>query len=239
MLQLRNESPKIKQTLPSFPPKLTVEFEKGFHIENGFYDQVKLAAQVHILSSEEFTKLAETHKIHISAPQFRYQIDKTGLMDEVPYPTNEFFRRNCKDPFMETRKGEKPKTHMELSFHCAISPLPKEHPKCIHEEEAMNKLRQLVEEYSTTPVHLITQKLSNLLHNLVTAKKLPQIKKKPPASTATSAPIPLASIQTGITPAMVKPVYQDGGYFTTNYRQQLQRKYTGPKNPVHWQQRRN
>ena len=224
-------------TIPSFSPKLTVEFERGFHIENGFYDQVKLAAQVQILSSNEFTKLAETHKITLSAPQFKYQVDKTGLMDEVPYPTNEFFRRNCKDPFMETRKGEKHKLHMELSFHCVTSPIPKENPKCPHEEEAMTKLRQLVEEYSTTPVHLISQKLSTLLHNLVVAKRLSQIKKKTPAPA--SAPVQLASIKTGLTPAMVKPVYHDGGYYTNNYRQQLQRKYTGPKKPVQWQPRRN
>ena len=138
---------------------------------------------------------------------------------------------------MESRKGEKPKTHMELWFHCSTSPLPKEEPKCIHKEEAMNKLRLLVDKYSTTPVHLISQKLSNLLHNLVVAKRLSQIKKKTPAPA--SAPVPLASIKTGLTPSMVNPVYQDGGYYTNNYRQQLQQKYTGPKKPVQWQPKRN
>ena len=139
LLQLRNENPRVTPTIPLFPTRLTVEFERGFHIEQGFYDQAKMVAQVQILSSDEFTKLSDTHKITLTAPQFKYQVDKSGLMDEVPYPTNEFFRRNCKDPFTESRKGEKPKTHMELSFHCALTPILKEAPRCSHEDEAMAK----------------------------------------------------------------------------------------------------
>ena len=48
------------------------------------------------------TKLAADHNITLSAPQFKYQVDKSGVMDEVPYPINEFFKKKCRDPYLIT-----------------------------------------------------------------------------------------------------------------------------------------
>ena len=65
--------------------------------------------------------LAKSHTIRLEQPDFRYRTNSGAIYDPIPYTLNEYFRRNCKDPYAE-KDGKYPKNFMAISFLCKVTP---------------------------------------------------------------------------------------------------------------------
>ena len=178
IISLRYDDNIEPQKKPPFPRQMTAEFPRGFQKVESFYDQLKLTTQVHVLTSGEFTKLAADHNITLSAPQFKYQVDKSGVMDEVPYPINEFFKRSCRDPYLITSKGTQPKAFVEISFHCSIKHVKDTQNMTSNEQWVLTRLRSIAEEYLDTPMHITGHRLSSMLNQFMAREQVQQIKQR-------------------------------------------------------------
>ena len=211
LITLRYDEGFDNNKKPYFPPQLLAEFNRGFQIESTFYDQLKVSTQVHVLTSPEFTNLAETHDIRLSAPQFKYQIDKSGLMDEVPYPINDFFRKTCKDPYMTTVKGSKPKATVAISFYCSIIKANDNNRETGNEQWVMTRLKNIAEEYLDTPMHITSHRLSSLLNQFIANEKIQQIKQKSNQNRDKSS-------DTNSSHYKKKYTSPTKGYYTSSYR---------------------
>ena len=178
IISLRYDDNVEPNKKPPFPRQMTAEFPRGFQKVESFYDQLKLTTQVHVLTSTEFTKLATNHNITLSAPQFKYQVDKSGVMDEVPYPINEFFKRNCRDPYLITAKGTQSKAIVEISFHCSIRHVKDIKTMTTNEQWVVSRLRSIAEEYLDTPMHITSHRLSSMLNQFMAKEQVNQIKQR-------------------------------------------------------------
>ena len=150
----------------------------SWHFHCSISYQLKLTTQVHVLTSGEFTKLAADHNITLSSPQFKYQVDKSGVMDEVPYPINEFFKRSCRDPYLITSKGTQPKAFVEVSFHCSIKHVKDIQNMTTNEQWVLTRLRSIAEEYLDTPMHITGHRLSSMLNQFMAREQVHQIKQR-------------------------------------------------------------
>ena len=83
MLAIHQDEGPNQTKAPSFPKEVMVEFDRGFHFMETFYEQVKLLMQVHIPTSDEFMEMSKTHKIMLKDPQFKYRTDRKARKERT------------------------------------------------------------------------------------------------------------------------------------------------------------